>query len=123
MKRILWIAGFVSLSLGAQQNSQFEQWHKMKYGRYSPREEARQKDERASTAYREEKPTPAPKLSRAEEWFRAKFGRSTPAEERKEKAARANEAFREKPKDPAAEKRWLQEQREKGKFGRVLSER
>ena len=63
-------------------NGWFEQWHKAKYGRPSPSEEARLKAEGANTAFREEF---APDVGPANTWFndfyRAKYGRPAPNEE------------------------------------------
>jgi hypothetical protein len=74
-----------------------EQYSKAKHGRSSPREEARQKSEQASSAWREEPSAEAaaPRETLAEQAFRTKHGRSSPSEETRLKAAQANTAWRE----------------------------
>lgn len=115
--------GAGALSAAPANSDQFEQWHRTKFGRPSPTEEARQKAERANSAFREEV-TPAPT---AQEWsnylfdqrFRAKYGRPSPTEEQRLKAERENTAFREeitpvaKPTADAFREEWF-----KTKFGR-----
>ncbi len=66
----------------APANSWYEQWYKAKFGRSSPAEEARQKDEKESTAFREEKQLerkPTPRNEWLDQWYRAKYGRPAPA--------------------------------------------
>jgi hypothetical protein len=69
-------------------NSWFEQWYRTKFGRNSPMEEARQKAERANTAFREETTheVTAPANTWFEQWYKTKFGRSSPREEARQKA-------------------------------------
>ncbi len=78
-------------------NGWFEQWHKAKFGRVTPLEEARQTAELANVAFREVGAGEAepPARSWFDEWYRAKFGRSSPAEGARRKAELANTAFRE----------------------------
>ena len=96
MKRAFMIS-FAGLAIaaagfGQTSNSWFEQWHRAKYGRYSPMEEARQKATQESTAFREETATqPASRTesgpnSWREQWFKAKYGRYSPMEEARQKA-------------------------------------
>lgn len=99
-----------------------EQYFKAKHGRSSPREEARQKSERANTAWREE-PSAAeaeePSESLAEQAFRAKHGRNSPKEETRQKTAQANTAWREEPlADVAPPPSTWAEQVFRAKYGR-----
>ena len=99
-----------------------EQWHRTKFGRSSPTEEARIKAERASTAHREVAP---PVVARPtndwfrEQWYKTKFGRNSPAEQRRLDAEQATTAFREETHAGApTNNTWLSEQRYKTKYGR-----
>ena len=111
-------SGLTAAQLG---NPSQEQWFEAKYGRPSPMEEARQKAERESTAFREVMPalvhTAAPRWS--EQYFRAKFGRSTPAEEARSKAERESTAFREEFAAPVAPGRSWIEELHRAKYGRL----
>ena len=100
-------------------NGWYEQWHKAKYGRNSPAEEARLKAERESGAFREETPVNfAPTPNWSEQIFKAKMGRYTPAEEARLKAERENTAFREEPtRDLGPARTWFEEWH-KLKYGR-----
>ena len=115
------VMGANSLMASPASKAWLEQWYRAKYGRSSPTEEARQRAERANTAFREEAATEVahPANPWLEQWYRAKFGRSSPMEEARQKAERANTAFREETTrqvaPPANE--WL-EQWYKAKFGR-----
>ena len=98
-------------------NDWFEQWHRAKYGRSSPAEEARQNAERANTAFREEPTAARPTNTWFESWYKAKFGRPSPSEEARLKAERASTAFREEPKATRPANTWLQDWY-KAKYGR-----
>lgn len=75
------VIGANGLMAAPASNGWFEQWHKAKFGRSSPIEEARLKAERDNTAYREEvTPKAAPADSSFENRWRAKYGRSSPLE-------------------------------------------
>ena len=68
-------------------NTWFEQWYQAKYGRSSPREEARRKADKAALPAQ-----PAAKVARPandwfEQWYRAKYGQSSPRELARQKAA------------------------------------
>ena len=76
-----------SLAIGANglfaaqaSNDWFEQWHRAKYGRSSPAEEARQNAERANTAFREEPTATRPANTWLQDWYKAKYGRPYPLE-------------------------------------------
>jgi len=102
-------------------NGWFEQWHKAKFGRNSPAEEARLKADRETTAFREEF-TPevaGPANTWFEQYYRGKYGRNSPAEEARLNAARESTAFREEsvPKAAGPANTWV-EQYYKGKYGR-----
>ena len=98
-----------------------DQWFRAKFGRPSPTEEARQRAEQASTAFREEptREVAAPAPTWIEQYYRAKFGRSSPIEEARVKADQANIAFREEttPQAAPAATNWI-EQYYRAKFGR-----
>ncbi|SRR6266568_6073381 len=107
--RNILLTGFVAmaangLAIAQTSNNQFEQWHRVKYGRPSPTEEARVKAEQANTAYREQTPprVAAPSNAWFEGWYRAKYGRSSPTEEARLQAEEANTAYREETPRQAA---------------------
>lgn len=115
--------GASGLSAAPANGDWFEQWQRTKFGRSSPREEARQAAERASTAYRAEE---SRELS-ASEWsdyladqrYRAKYGRPSPKEEQRLKAEQESTAFREETTPaPAPNANTFFEQRYKTKYGR-----
>ncbi|MDX2152359.1 MAG: hypothetical protein SFV54_16595 [Bryobacteraceae bacterium] len=103
MKRTL-VLGFGLAAVAAVATAQsggsyVEQWHKAKYGRPSPRAEAKAKAEADSTAYRAEPKKDEKKPSWTEERFKAKTGRNTPAEEARQSEEAASTAYRAEPKD------------------------
>lgn len=81
-------------------NVWMEQWFKAKYGRNTPMEEARQRAERANTAFREESVSTRQGNTWFEDWYKAKYGRPSPTEEARLKAERTSTAFREEPASP-----------------------
>lgn len=89
--------------LAAEQKSSAaaDQLFKAKLGRSSPAEEARNKAEAESTAFREELSAEAATRNWKEQYFKAKFGRN-PAQEARQKAEQANTAYREEPTSEAA---------------------
>lgn len=122
MKRLATISAaglmFAAAAFAQSPNTWFEQYHKAKYGRYSPMEEARQRAEQANTAFHEEATTKAaPRTDWVEQYFRAKFGRSSPMEEARQKAEQANTAFHEEVTKAAPRTDWA-EQYFRAKFGR-----
>jgi hypothetical protein len=88
-------------AMAQSNNNSYDNWReqvsKLKTGRYTPAEEARLKEEAASTAYREEaaSQTTAPANAWFEQIFKERTGRNTPAEEARQKEEAANSAFRE----------------------------
>ena len=113
--------GLMAAPVGAG-NSQFEEWHKAKYGRPSATEEARLKAEQANIAYREDTSVEvgSPANSWFEQWHKAKYGRFSPGEEARQRTAEENVAFREEPA-PNAESQtdeWFQGWY-RAKFGRT----
>ena len=123
-KSITSILGIAVLTIGANglfaakaSNDWFEQWHRAKYGRSSPAEEARQKAERPNTAFREEPAAAQPANTWFESWYKAKFGRPSPREEARLKAEGATTAFREEPTSTQPANTWLQDWY-KAKYGR-----
>src|SRR5258708_39195002 len=83
---------------GAQvSNSWFEQWHRAKYGRSSPAEEARQKAENANTAFREEPTAARPRNTWVEDWYKAKDGHPPPRPDARLEAERAGTPVPEGP--------------------------
>jgi hypothetical protein len=80
--------GATGLLAAAANDSWIDQWYKAKSGRSSPMEEARQKAERANTAFREEttREDAPPASSWIDQWYKAKFGRNSPMEEARRKA-------------------------------------
>ena len=88
-------------AMAESNNSSYDSWReqvsRLKTGRYTPAEEARLKEQAASTAYREEvwSQTTAPANAWFEQIFKMKTGRNTPAEEARPKEEAANSAFRE----------------------------
>ena len=115
LKSILFTSALVistnSVMAMQMSNSWYEQWHKAKYGRSSPPEEARLNAERAAMAYREETAPKAaiPRNTWFEDFHRAKYGRSSPLEEARLKAERAATAYREEaaPKAGKPADTWL----------------
>ena len=109
--------------MAAPASDWFDQWHKAKYGRSSPAEEARLKAERESPAFREQTPSrvaPA-RVNWTEEHFKAKLGRNSPTEEDRLKAERENTAFREEPdREAVPAKTWFDEWY-RAKYGRYPS--
>jgi hypothetical protein len=115
-------AGVLVLASGlpAEQasSSSADRLFRAKLGRSSPAEEARQKAERESTAYREERMAGAAlAIDWKEQYFRAKFGRSTPAEEARQKAERDSTAYRQEPAAESTAPNWL-DRYFRAKFGR-----
>ena len=113
--------GATGLMAGAS-NSQFEEWHKMKYGRPSATEEARLKAEQANIAYREDLSveSASPANSQFEQWHKAKYGRFSPMEEKRQQVEEENVAFREEPAPKAGSQtdEWFQGWY-RAKFGRT----
>lgn len=129
-KHILFTAALAIAATGtsvAQPTSDtFEQWHKAKYGRYSPREEARQRAEQATVAYREETPRIAEtNVWFREQWFRTKFGHPSPSEAARLKSEQENSAFREETQrdvpSAASINAWFRDQYHRTKYGRPLT--
>lgn len=92
-KRSLLLAGILAIAgnglLAAQSNGWYEQWYRAKFGRSSPREEAREKHEgRLVISNGDTKP--------ASNWYedrnKAKLGRNSLAEETRQSAERARAA-------------------------------
>ena len=130
MKSLLMIlaasAVFTTGGLAQRSDSWTEQYFRAKYGRSSPMEEARQKAEKATTAWREETAATASKVaprvnnSWTEQYFRAKFGRNSPMEEARQKAEKATTAWREEATTevaPRVNNSWT-EQYFRAKYGR-----
>ena len=114
------------LGLGAivapAQEGWIDQWYRAKFGRTSPKAEAREKAERDNTAYREEAKAPLPPANHdwQEQFSRAKFGRPTPMTEARQKAERDSTAYRAEPepaKAPAAKAPSWSEQLFRAKWG------
>src|SRR6266853_1513532 len=82
------VIGASGLMAASPSDSWLDQWYKAKYGRSSPTEEARQRAERANTAFREEttRDITPPASHWIDQWYRAKYGRSSPMEEARQKA-------------------------------------
>ena len=110
------------IALAQPKRTWIEQWFRAKHGRPSPTEEARLKEEAASTAYRAAPARdPAPEKSWSEQWFRAKHGRYSPGEEARRKAELNNSAYRTDTTARTPDRgRWSRE-RMKAKYGRDLS--
>ena len=96
----------------------FDEWYKAKYGRPSPREEARINAERQATAYREEPAREIAPVNWFEQWFKAKYGRNSPQEDARIKAEGESSAFREEPAREIAPNDSF-EQRYRAKYGRA----
>jgi len=101
-------------------NNWVDQLYKAKLGRSSPAEEARQKAERANTAFREEATVEAagPANPWLEQFYQAKLGRNSPMEESRLRTEGAKTAFREETiREARPANSWF-EQWYKAKFGR-----
>jgi len=101
-------------------NNWVDQLYKAKLGRNSPAEEARQKAERANTAFREEATVEAagPANPWLEQFYQAKLGRNSPMEESRLRTEGAKTAFREETiREARPANSWF-EQWYKAKFGR-----
>jgi hypothetical protein len=72
-----------SMAVAQTSSSWFEQWHRAKYGRPAPTEQARLAAYEENTAYRAETPNQVtePVNTWFEGWYRAKYGRPSPQEE------------------------------------------
>lgn len=86
-----------SVAVAQTSSNSFEQWHRAKYGRPSPTEQARVAANEANTAYRAETPGQVAELTNTwyEGWYRATFGRPSPSEEARIQAEQSNTAYRE----------------------------
>jgi hypothetical protein len=75
-------SGLMAQTTNNSYNSWREDWVKAKFGRNTPMEEARQNDEAANSAFREEvtHQIGMPANTWYEQWFKMKFGRSSPLE-------------------------------------------
>src|SRR6266852_3657909 len=84
------VIGANGLMASPASNTWSGEWYRAKFGRSSPLEEARQRAERANTAYREEttSASPSPANDWLEQWHRAKFGRSLTNEDARHKTER-----------------------------------
>ena len=101
----------------ASANPASELWFRAKFGRSSPAEEARQRTEMASTAFRT-----APRSVTApwtDEWFRAKHGRPSPSEQARLDAEQASSAFRQGDSTLQPNRNWFGEWH-KARFGRNI---
>ena len=106
--------------MAAQANDTWaNQRFREKLGRYSHTEEARQKTERANSAFRKEisSEVATPPTNWIEHYDMEKYGRSSPREESRQKADQANIAFREETNHGVARTNWT-EQDYREKYGR-----
>jgi hypothetical protein len=112
------VIGANGLMASQASNSWLEQWHKAKYGRNTPMEEARQRAERENAALQEETTSEVgPANDWFEQWYKAKVGRSSPMVEARLRAERANTPSREATKVAQPANDWFQ-QWHRAKFGR-----
>lgn len=81
------VIGANSMFAAQASDAWMEHWYKAKFGRNSPREEARQKAERAKAPHAEASREVPPANSWFDQWYKAKYGRNSPAEEARQKAA------------------------------------
>ena len=120
------VIGANGLMASPVSNSWSDELYRAKFGRSSPREEARQRADQANTAYRQETTHKAasPADSSREQFFKAKYGRYSPMEEARQRAERANTAYREETTSatPFPANDWL-EQWHRAKFGRSSERR
>jgi hypothetical protein len=119
--RVVFAAGAILAASGLAnaQDNWTEQYFGAKWGRSSPREEARQKARQANSAWREEPSVEPGRYDDTEQYFRAKYGRSSPAEEARRKSIHATSAWREEPSDGVVShgETWT-EQYFRAKYGR-----
>jgi hypothetical protein len=111
-----------SSSMVAQtSNAGFEQWYRAKYGRASPREQARLNTPRANAASPVTTRPPVAVSTNAgfEQWYRAKYGRPSPTEEARLEVLQVDLASSEAtPSTVAASADGGFEQRYQAKYGR-----
>jgi len=113
-----WTLGANALLAASLANDWTEQYFKAKTGRYTPAEEARQRDARANVAFREDALSVAAP-SWFEQYYKAKVGRFTQAEEARLEQLKANSAYREEPPVGFIAPTWA-EQLFKTKLGRAM---